>query len=159
MHTEYLSKIAYTDTLTTLSNRHAFERDLEDFKESKDPRKIIVTFDLNNLKYFNDNIGHQTGDNYLIFFAELAQKHFNEYGNCYRVGGDEFSAILYDIPFDLLEKKVFFIQDEFKTFDDSHKAGVAVGYAHYNKKEYPSILDYLQHLDECMFKNKIVIKK
>ncbi len=159
MHTEYLSKIAYTDTLTSLSNRHAFERDLNDFKESKDASKIIVTFDLNNLKYFNDNIGHQTGDNYLIYFAELSQKHFNDYGNCYRIGGDEFSAILYDIPFDLLEKKVLLIQDEFKTFDNNGKAGVAVGYAHYNKKEYPNITDYIQHLDECMFKNKIVIKK
>ncbi len=159
MHTEYLSKIAYTDTLTSLSNRHAFERDLEEFKESKDSTKIIVTFDLNNLKYYNDNIGHQTGDNYLIFFADLAKKYLSENGSCYRVGGDEFSAILYNVKFEVLEQKALLIQEEFKTFDNSNMAGVAVGYAHYDKEEYPNIMDYLHHLDECMFENKMIIKE
>ncbi len=158
MHTQYLSKIAYTDVLTSLLNRHAFERDLEKFKESEDPTKIIVTFDLNNLKYYNDNIGHQTGDNYLIFFAELTKEYLSEYGDCYRVGGDEFSAILYNVPFDILETRLFLIQDRFKSFDNSGMAGVAVGYAHYDKNTYPNIMDYLHHLDECMFKNKTVIK-
>ncbi len=159
MHTEYLSKIAYSDVLTLLFNRHAFEKDLEEFKHSEDSTKIIITFDLNNLKHFNDNMGHQTGDNYLIFFAELAQKYLSEFGKCYRVGGDEFSAILYNIPFDTLEKRLRVIQDKFKTFDDGNMAGVAVGYAHYDKNDYPNILDYLNHLDECMFKNKTIIKR
>ncbi len=159
MHTEYLSKIAYTDILTSLFNRHAFERDLEDFKESEDSTKIIITFDLNNLKYFNDTIGHQTGDNYLTFFAELAQKYLGEYGSCYRVGGDEFSAILYNVPFDTLENRLLLIQDKFKTFDDSKMAGVAVGYAHYDKNDYPDIRNYLNHLDKCMFENKMIIKR
>ncbi len=159
MHTEYLSKIAYTDILTSLFNRNAFERDLEGFKNSNDSDKIIITFDLNNLKYFNDNIGHQTGDNYLRFFAEVAQGILGEYGSCYRIGGDEFSAILYNIPFELVEKNSYIIQEKVKTFDDSGIAGVAVGYAHYDKKEYPNIMDYLHHLDECMFENKTIIKR
>ncbi len=159
MHTEYLSKIAYTDILTSLLNRHAFERDLEEFKESGDLTKIIITFDLNNLKYFNDNMGHQTGDNYLVCFAELAQKHLGEYGNCYRVGGDEFSAILYNIPFDKLEQRLLVIQEKLKTFDNSNMSGVAVGYAQYENGNYPNIVDYLHHLDECMFKNKIITKR
>ncbi len=159
MHTEYLSKIAYTDTLTTLYNRHAFERDLEVFKESSDDSKIIITFDLNHLKYYNDTIGHQTGDNYLKFFAELAREYLGEYGNCYRVGGDEFSAILYDIPFTMLENQLLLIQNKFKSFDDSNMPGVAIGYAHYDKDEYPNILDYLNHIDACMFKNKTETKQ
>ncbi len=159
MHTEYLNQIAYTDILTSLRNRHAFERDLKAFSESEDATKIIVTFDLNNLKYFNDNMGHQTGDNYLIWFAELAQKYLSEYGNCYRVGGDEFSAILYNIPFELLEKRLLSLQEKFKTFDNNNQSGVAVGYAHYDKSDYPNIMDYLHHLDECMFENKTIIKR
>ncbi len=159
MHTEYLSKIAYTDILTSLLNRHAFERDLEIFKDSEDPSKIIVTFDLNNLKYFNDNMGHQTGDNYLICFAELAKKHLGEYGNCYRVGGDEFSAILYNVHFDTLEEKLLLIQEKLKTFDNNNISGVAVGYAQYEKDDYPNIMDYLHHLDESMFKNKMITKR
>ncbi len=159
LHTKYLSEIAYTDILTSLQNRHAFERDLKAFKESEDLTKIIITFDLNNLKYFNDNMGHQTGDNYLIWFAEVAQKYIGEYGNCYRVGGDEFSAILYNIPLDILEKRLPIIQETFKTFDNGNMSGVAIGYAHYDKNTYPNIMDYLHHLDECMFKNKAIIKR
>ncbi len=158
MHTEYLSKIAYSDILTSLLNRRAFERDLELFKESDNSTKIIITFDLNNLKYFNDSLGHQTGDNYLIWFAELAQKYLGEYGKCYRVGGDEFSAILYNVPFDILEKQLQTLQERFKTFDNGNKSGVAIGYAHYDQNDYPNIMDYLHHLDECMFKNKVIMK-
>ncbi len=159
MHTEYLSKIAYSDMLTSLFNRHAFERDLEEFKETEDSTKIIITFDLNNLKYFNDTIGHQTGDKYLIFFAELAKEYLGEYGTCYRIGGDEFAAILYQVPFEVIEKQVLLIQDRIKTFDHSEMAGVAVGYAHYDKQNYTDIKDYLHHLDECMFENKMHIKQ
>ncbi len=159
MHTEYLSKIAYTDILTSLFNRYAFERDLELFKESEDVRKTIVTFDLNNLKYFNDNMGHQTGDNYLVHFAGLAKKYLGEYGNCYRIGGDEFSAILYNAPFDIVEQRLVTIQQKVKNFDKSNKAGVAFGHLQYDKDEYPDIMDYIHHLDEGMFKNKVIIKQ
>ncbi len=158
MHTAYLSKIAYTDILTSLFNRNAFERDLKKFMESGNPQKIIVTFDLNNLKYFNDNMGHQKGDSYLAYFAELVQKYLGDYGKCYRVGGDEFSAILYDVPLDILEQRSLAIQEKFGAFENSDMAGVAVGYAHYDKNDYPDIADYLNYLDKCMFKNKEVIK-
>ncbi len=156
MHTEYLRKIAYTDILTSLLNRRAFERDLEEFTESVDITKIIVNFDLNNLKYFNDNMGHQAGDNYLTSFAELVQKHLNEFGKCYRMGGDEFSAILYNVSFNTLEQRLLTIQEKIKAFDNI--SGVAVGYAKYDENLYPNIADYLHHLDECMYKNKIITK-
>ncbi len=159
MRAEYLTKIAYTDMLTSLLNRHAFERDLEEFKKSEDLTKIIITFDLNNLKYFNDNMGHQTGDNYLVCFAQLAQKYIGEYGECYRVGGDEFLAILYNVPFDTLEQRLITIQEKVKTFDNNSMSGVAVGYAQYEEGDYPNIMDYLHHLDERMFENKMITKK
>ncbi len=159
MQTEYLSKIAYTDLLTSLLNRHAFEKDLETFKESTDSTKTIITFDLNNLKHFNDTMGHQTGDNYLICFAELAQKYLGEFGNCYRVGGDEFSAILYNVAFDTLEQRLLVIQEKLKTFDNNNMSGVAVGYAQYEKGDYTNIMDYLHHIDECMFEHKIITKR
>ncbi len=159
MHNEYLNKVAYSDSLTTLYNRNAFERDLDTFKESIDLNKIIITFDLNNLKYFNDNMGHQTGDNYLIFFAEILNETLSEFGCCYRIGGDEFAAILYNVPKGLLENKLPYIQKTFSKFDDNDMSGVAIGYAHYNSNDYPNILDYLHHLDECMFENKKLIKK
>ncbi len=159
LHAKYLSDIAYTDMLTSLQNRHAFERDLEVFKDSEDLTKIIVTYDLNNLKYFNDNMGHQTGDNYLIWFAELAQEYLNEFGTTYRVGGDEFTSIIYNISLDILEERLSIIQDKFKTFDDNNMSGVAVGYANYDKDNYSNIRDYLHHIDECMFKDKAIIKR
>ncbi len=159
MYTEYLSKIAYTDILTSAFNRHAFERDLEVFKENENLTKIIIIFDLNNLKFFNDTMGHQTGDDYLIYFIELAQKYLSEFGNCYRVGGDEFAAILSNVSYETVEKRLSIIQEEIKKFDKSNMAGVAIGYAQYDKNEYPDINDYLHYLDKCMFENKNTLKK
>lgn len=59
---------------------------------------VLVSFDLNHLKKFNDNSGHKTGDQYLRAFAQTVQKQLSSYGKLYRVGGDEFCLTSYDDP-------------------------------------------------------------
>ena len=82
-----------TDQITGIPNRNSFE--LAFFKKRGKPVPILVSFDLNHLKYFNDNKGHQTGDRYLCAFAQTVQKELKNYGKLYRVGGDEFCLISY----------------------------------------------------------------
>lgn len=77
-----------TDQVTGLPNRNAFTTAY--FRRTKNQVPVLVSFDVNHLKQFNDASGHKAGDRYLRAFAQTAQKCLSPYGKFYRVGGDEF---------------------------------------------------------------------
>ena len=54
---------------------------------------MLIVFDLDNFKYINDTYGHQAGDQCLKVIAECLKKAYSRYGNCYRIGGDEFCVL------------------------------------------------------------------
>ncbi|MDR3333284.1 MAG: GGDEF domain-containing protein [Treponema sp.] len=89
-------KLAYTDGLTGLNNRTAFELDkkrLEKNLKSYLPLSMLM-FDLNTLKEVNDTLGHAKGDLYITSAAEWINTFFSPLGTCYRIGGDEFCVII-----------------------------------------------------------------
>lgn len=54
----------------------------------------IIMMDLNGLKATNDTAGHEAGDELIIGAAKCMTNAFSGLGNVYRVGGDEFVALL-----------------------------------------------------------------
>lgn len=91
-----LEHIAYTDLLTGVKNRAAFDRDLRNLPASKYGDIRIIGFDVNNLKFVNDNFGHMAGDKMIISAARIISEAFKNEGTCYRIGGDEFEVIMLD---------------------------------------------------------------
>jgi diguanylate cyclase (GGDEF)-like protein len=89
---EFYRQMAESDVMTGMKNRSAFEKWEAEKPEIKDI--AIVTFDLNNLKYHNDNMGHAAGDRYIVDAAGLIRQCFGSYAQCYRIGGDEFCAVV-----------------------------------------------------------------
>ena len=90
----FRQELAYTDVLTGMDNRTAFELDLKRLQtEEKEMRATMVIFDLNDLKLVNDTYGHSRGDEYLRTAGHLIQTCFSSYGESYRIGGDEFAAL------------------------------------------------------------------
>ena len=88
-------KIAYTDVLTGLKNRRSFEEELQWLERNQDKTTYsIVCFDLNDLKKYNDTMGHDAGDTLLKKFANILQNACGTEISAYRVGGDEFVAII-----------------------------------------------------------------
>lgn len=88
-------RISITDELTGLYNRRGFENASKAIKESKEKKDYcIVMMDLNGLKYVNDNIGHDAGDELIIGSAHCMEHAFCSHGKVFRVGGDEFIALL-----------------------------------------------------------------
>ncbi len=88
-------RLAYTDQMTGLFNRTCFNIDFDELE--KNPADIaIIDFDLNHLKYTNDTYGHTAGDRYITNSAKIISEIFSSIGKCYRVGGDEFVAIVSD---------------------------------------------------------------
>lgn len=92
---EHLVTISTTDPLTGLHNRYAYEKYISSFYGVQIPDDIwFVCIDVNGLKTTNDSKGHAAGDELIVGVAECIQSVISNYGNAYRVGGDEFSIIL-----------------------------------------------------------------
>lgn len=93
----FYKKLAYTDVLTGLNNRTAFELDLKELE--RDPARksavTLVAYDLNRLKEINDRYGHAAGDAYIKKMAGLIREsRLGGQGGHYRIGGDEFATVL-----------------------------------------------------------------
>lgn len=88
---EIYRKLAYTDILTGLKNRTAFEEQMELYRQESSSL-IIMMADMNGLKWINDNLGHKAGDQALVIVAHLLAKRFDKC-HCYRIGGDEFCVL------------------------------------------------------------------
>lgn len=93
---EVMGKIAYTDGLTGVGNTAAFQNKLKHLEIIKVNYKSIgiVQFDVNNLKVINDNLGHEMGDLLITDGSAIIKKAFGTIGDVYRVGGDEFVAVV-----------------------------------------------------------------
>ena len=98
-----------TDVLTGFHNRYAYEADI-DMLEKLTPSDnfIYVSADVNSLKMTNDNLGHNAGDELLIGAADCLDKCFGPYGKIYRIGGDEFIALIYagENDFERIKKEI-----------------------------------------------------
>jgi two-component system, cell cycle response regulator len=87
---------ALTDSLTALANRRKLLVDLEAEIESaseEEPR-MLVLFDLNGFKTYNDTFGHPAGDALLARLAGKLAAVVAPAGAAYRMGGDEFCVLL-----------------------------------------------------------------
>ena len=91
-YAEIMEKIAYTDSMTGLLNRSAFNNETEAAKKGTDIYTIVV-MDMNHLKLVNDKMGHSMGDEYIITIGEIIREAYGKNGKCFRIGGDEFFAM------------------------------------------------------------------
>ena len=86
------------DTLTGLYNRRAFQRESEKlFREHPEKLKhaAFVMIDMDNLKYTNDNFGHDFGDRYIHEAGRGFAEYVPDGTLCSRISGDEFNLLFY----------------------------------------------------------------
>lgn len=91
-------RLANEDIMTGMKNRRAFDTMLARIKEEIDTRQnpFLIFMDVNKLKNINDSMGHDVGDEVIIAAAKTIEKAYGKDGQCFRIGGDEFCAILMD---------------------------------------------------------------
>lgn len=107
---------AHNDFLTGLYNRMKCEEDLKACIEkcvAKKKKGAVLFIDLDNFKHINDGLGHQYGDVLLQQISVGLQNISGLRGNCYRMGGDEFVAIVTPEVFHLLERIIINITTMF----------------------------------------------
>jgi two-component system cell cycle response regulator len=93
------------DVLTGLPNRRQLIADLQTAIEAASPtaQRTLVLFDLDGFKGYNDTFGHPAGDQLLARLARQLQEALPASGRAYRLGGDEFCALVSRSPLSAAE--------------------------------------------------------
>lgn len=87
----------FRDSLTGVRNRVVLNKCLDKYRRKLSEQLSIVMIDLDHFKDINDSYGHLEGDIALKAFARLLQKVYSENGTVFRMGGDEFLILIYDL--------------------------------------------------------------
>ncbi|NOT89467.1 MAG: diguanylate cyclase [Lysobacter sp.] len=99
-HQGQLQRLAQTDTLTGLGNRHFFtqksERALIDAARAGQPAALVM-FDLDHFKAINDTYGHGAGDWVLKQVGKTCSSHCRKVDYLGRIGGEEFAVLLHGL--------------------------------------------------------------
>jgi len=100
-------RLAETDALTGISNRHHFTRlvqaALAHCARTGDELGFVM-FDLDNFKAINDRYGHAAGDWVLRTVADACRHLCRKDDHISRIGGEEFAILLLDCELDAAAK-------------------------------------------------------
>lgn len=161
---DHFHSLAYTDNLTGLNNKAAFQmtRDVIE-SEVKMGRAAfaIIVMDVNNLKVINDTIGHEKGDVLLQHVTSCMRKTFVGFP-LYRIGGDEFCAVLNNAadPEMLIERlqgvTADMSREDFEMFGVDYQ--IAAGAAVFSKENDPDFQTVFNRADQAMYENKRMLK-
>ena len=130
----------YTDMLTSLKNRNYLNAKIPEWEESKVFPQAIVIVDLNNVKYINDNYGHEEGDELIIKAAGVLVNTQLENSEVIRTDGNEFLIYLVGYSERQVSTYVKKLGKEMKNLP--HEFGAAIGYS--------MIMDEIKTLDDAI---------
>ena len=96
-----IEEISIHDELTKLYNRRHFNKVLHDeLNRAKRDKKLLsfMMIDVDNFKLYNDNYGHQEGDNVLFEIANVLNSYCKRAGDfAFRLGGEEFGILFSEL--------------------------------------------------------------
>ncbi|GAB6107209.1 GGDEF domain-containing protein [Fusibacter bizertensis] len=149
-----LSLYATRDELTGLYNRRAFNRSMDEIKETAESDAHLVMLDLDNFKMINDLYGHHTGDAVLIKLADLLKREFDLSQHMVsRWGGDEF-AIIYYGDLQLLSEKLNVVQETFEDYVKKYNETTGVTLSIISLRNYNSGSEGLVAADHMLYAEK-----
>lgn len=99
---DVLEHSALYDQLTDCKNRKALDWAYTEKLEKYFPLAVVMC-DLNGLKEINDQKGHDAGDKFIVQAAQTLKSVFGK-RHVYRLGGDEFIAVLPNITHPAFQK-------------------------------------------------------
>ncbi|MEL0640352.1 GGDEF domain-containing protein [Pseudoalteromonas aliena] len=95
------NEVADTDSLTGFYSRAKFDKDIKKFcheyseKVNEHSQAVLIMFDIDHFKRFNDDFGYQKGDEVLKLVAKKVKENTTKAENVYRYGGGEFCITAY----------------------------------------------------------------
>ncbi|AWC30585.1 putative bifunctional diguanylate cyclase/phosphodiesterase [Bacillus cytotoxicus] len=158
---EQINFLAYHDTLTELSNRRSFHKQLEEAivraKITKQPFAVLF-LDLDRFKIINDTLGHRIGDLLLIAIAKRLKQISNPNVKLARLAGDEFTLLIENIKHTaevqtVADHILAALNEPFQIENHHLQISSSIGIAIYPEAgEDP--MSILQHADMAMYETK-----
>jgi diguanylate cyclase (GGDEF)-like protein/PAS domain S-box-containing protein len=154
---EKLGRLATTDALTGLCNRHRFNELLE--QEVARARRYhaplsLIMFDLDYFKNINDTYGHAVGDQVLQAVAEIIRKNIRATDWVGRWGGEEFMVLCPEAT----EKDAVFTAEKLRglvenhTFETVKMITVSCGVTRF--KAHDSVDTFVSRADDGLYRAK-----
>ena len=151
-----IQDLANTDPMTSMENRTAYVGAISELdvrlKKGDSSSFAVVMFDLDGLKRINDLYGHSAGDDYIVAAASLIRAT-TPYARCFRIGGDEFATLLFDLTLSDIE----LLSEQFEQLIEKHnetakiKISISHGYAIYNPQRDTCYTDVYARADAEMY--------
>jgi diguanylate cyclase (GGDEF)-like protein len=122
---------ARTDSLTGLGNRLKLLRDLEllQAEESSPEPHLLLLFDLDGFKHYNDSYGHPAGDALLRQLGTQLAAAVGDHATAYRPGGDEFCVLAPWYAEREPDRLVEIARSALSAVGDGFQVGASCGYA------------------------------
>ena len=155
------NELATKDAMTGVKNKHAYvakQSLIDQAIERGDAIEFaIAVCDINDLKYVNDNFGHEYGDAFIKEACSCICEIFS-HSPVYRVGGDEFVVVLegsdYENRNELMEK----ILNKSSQCNAVGGIVISVGLATFDPEEDRAFLRVFRRADQEMYEQKLKFK-
>ncbi|MBU5479464.1 diguanylate cyclase [Eubacterium sp. MSJ-13] len=162
----YANKKAYADALTGVKNVTAYREYMEDInkkiKYDDDVEFALALFDVNGLKYVNDNFGHEKGNMLIIDSCRCICRAFKR-SPVFRIGGDEFVVVVEGDDLENIVNCRNVLEEQFEQINEMYPhdyiASVAVGIVEFDKEKHSCFEEVFKKADEAMYENKQEIKR
>lgn len=156
-------QMAFTDSLTELGNRNAYETACVNMAHDFDSVRslCLMLFDLNDMKLVNDTWGHLAGDRLLRDFATLLRETMPVSAKLYRYGGDEFIVTLHDASLADVKQcrqKLTLRMDHYNR-ENEIRISAALGYAFFNPETDHGLSEIVKRADAMLYDNKRAMKQ
>lgn len=149
----FCEKLQYYDAVTRLLNRQAYER--KKLELSTKEGACINMLDIDDFKIVNDSYGHLQGDAILEETSKLIGNTFRTFGECFRIGGDEFCVLSTVTDENLIRSKIREFQDNIAAARNENRnfPGISLDYYIYNKSK-ESFCQAISEADARLYKSK-----
>lgn len=154
-----LHHLAITDELTGLYNRTYLHEIINDLNKEENLPLGFISADCNYLKQVNDYYGHLIGDEYIRLVGVLFKMVLPEESMFFRVGGDEFLAIIPRATAPQLVNYIIHLKSKAQMLQiRGRRFSVAFGYSCMERKDC-DVMKYLEKADHQMYSDKADQKK
>ena len=120
-------KLKFIDAMTSLKNRNYLNYNIKKWEENVIYPQAIVIVDLNNIKYINDNFGHEEGDEVIKEAANVLLSNQLENTDLMRTDGNEF--LIYMVGYDEKGVQEFTRNINHDLKEIKHNFGATLGYS------------------------------
>lgn len=158
---EELRKLSLTDELTGLYNRRGFMTlATQQLKIANRLKRelLLISSDLDDLKFINDTMGHQEGDQALVDVGTILMDTFRSSDIIARIGGDEFVILQMKNPVNSLLISSTRLQVALEkhniTSQKPYKLSLSLGTVVYNPEQPKSLVQILAEADAKMYEQK-----